>query len=478
MTTAVQNSEVEVSERNWDVALIPHQYEFMKSEARFPSIVAGWGTGKSMCLILKCLKAAQDYPNNLVLIVRYSFTDLRDSTMRDFERYTGIVIPSNKDVVLSNGSRIMFRHGSELATLQNINLGAFGIEQAEEFDSAGEFTMLRGRLRRAGADAMPDEANDEEDHDDVKRFGAVIANAQGHNWIWDLWERHNPERKPKFQQWYATTFDNAKNLPADFIEDLKDMELDSPTKYRQYVMNSRDELDVEGSYYAKLIGQARVDKRIGSVPYDPNAPVYTFWDVGFTDATAIGFVQFIRNEIHFIDYYENNQEEIAHYLKVLQNKPYIYAEKFLWAPPDIQGKQFNIGKSSWDVARGLGFTFDIVERHEKQHGIDDVRRVLHRCWFDEDKCVRLLEALEHFQRQKNKALSTDERAVFSKTPVEDWAIHAADMMRYFARAYNNQLRVNDVAIGATEPTTGKVLYLRNSQSQYKGLRHRCGRRSA
>ena len=182
MATALEQSGVEVVERDWNVKLRPYQYEFMQSEARYPSMVCGWGTGKSMCLILKCLKAAKDHPNNLVLIVRYSFTDLRDSTMRDFERYTGITIPSNKDVTLANGSTIMFRHGSELATLQNINLGSFGIEQAEEFDSANEFNMLRGRLRREG----------------VPHFGAVIANAQGHNWIWNLWERHNPDRSDEY----------------------------------------------------------------------------------------------------------------------------------------------------------------------------------------------------------------------------------------------------------------------------------------
>ena len=195
-------------ETKLDLEFIQPQYDFMTTEARYPAFVAGWADGKSMALILKCFEAAERYPNNLVLIVRYAFTDLRDSTMRDFEKYTGITIPSNKDVQLPNGSVIMFRHGSQLETLQNINLGAFGIEQAEEFDSDNEFQLLRGRLRREG----------------VPHFGAIIANTNGHNWIWNLWKRHNPTRNKDFELYEANTFDNAHNLPADFIEDLKRME--------------------------------------------------------------------------------------------------------------------------------------------------------------------------------------------------------------------------------------------------------------
>ena len=240
-------------------------------------------------------------------------------------------------------------------------------------------------------------------------------------------------------------------------------------------MNSRDELDVEGSYYAKLIGQARVDGRIGKVPHDPNAMVYTFCDVGFTDSTAIWFVQFIQKELHVIDLYENNGEPIEHYVRYIHSKPYAYAENSHWAPPDIEGKQLNIGKSSWDVARELGLTFQIVQRHEVQYGIDEARSIIPQCWFDEDKCFRGLEALEHFQRQKNKVLSTDEKPVFSKTPLADWAIHAADGFRYFAVAYRCDLVMDGIRIGSTNPEL--AVEYEHGREEYHALRHRCGGRA-
>jgi len=431
----------EINTRDWNVKFRPYQYEFMRSKARYPSMVCGWGTGKSMCLILKALQAAKDHPNNLVLVVRYSFTDLRDSTMRDFTRYTGINIPSNKDVVFPNGSTIMFRHGSELATLQNINLGCFLIEQGEEFSSAAEFHMLRGRLRREG----------------VPHFGAVIANAQGHNWIWNLWERPNVKRSKEYQQWHATTFDNKRNLPNDFLDDLMRMKEDSPAKYQQFVMNSRDELDVEGSYYATLIGAARVSEppHITDVPYEPSAPVFTFWDLGIGHSTAIVFAQFVERRINIIDYYENSDEAITHYAKVLQNKPYVYRQApdhAHYGPHDLNKRNPETLRTLYTAVRELGLNFaPPLPAYGIDLGIENVRNIMPRCWFDEVKCARLLEALEHYRRRKNEALCTEDRMKFSDTPLDDWSCDAADAMRYLANAYKYHIIVDNVRIGVDNP---------------------------
>ena len=53
---------------------------------------------------------------------------------------------------------------------------------------------------------------------------------------------------------------------------------------------------VVGSYYAKLIERAREENRIREVPYETRLPVFTFWDLGVGDATAIWFGQIHRRE--------------------------------------------------------------------------------------------------------------------------------------------------------------------------------------
>jgi hypothetical protein len=81
---------------------------------------------------------------------------------------------------------------------------------------------------------------------------------------------------------------------------------------------------VEGSYYGKLIEKARNDRRICAVPYETRSPVHTAWDIGFGDSTSIVFWQEIGGELRIIDFYENHGEGIAHYVKHLQSKPYVY----------------------------------------------------------------------------------------------------------------------------------------------------------
>lgn len=235
------------------------QADFMESEARFPAFIAGWGTGKTLMAILKGLYVAKQHKNNLGLIVRKEYTDLRDSTIKDFEDLTELKVPSDKDVKLDNGSVIMFRHGDELDVLQNINLGWFVIEQAEEFETDTQFQMLRGRLRRAG----------------VPHFGAVIANTKGHNWIWQLWKALDTDRSKEYFLSEATTFDNAGNLPADFIEDLKHLEKESPHHYNRFVMNSWEDVDTEDkvipySHIMTAIGRTLIELRVKTlVACDP-----------------------------------------------------------------------------------------------------------------------------------------------------------------------------------------------------------------
>ena len=172
-----------------------------------------------MMLLAKIVNFCEEYPDTLALIVRKEYTDLRDSTMKDFNRYFGVSVDGNKEYHFKNGSVIMFRHGAEIDVLKNLNLTIFGIEQAEEFESEETFTFLRDRLRRQNAPF---------------RQGCIIANTNGDNWIKRFWKDKGLKESGLYE---ATTFDNADNLPADFIADLRRMEEEAPEHYKRYVMN-------------------------------------------------------------------------------------------------------------------------------------------------------------------------------------------------------------------------------------------------
>ena len=129
------------------LVLEDYQHDFVMSEQRFPGMISAWATGKTMSALYKGYILSHMYPNNLGLVLRKNFTDLRDSTMNDFEEYTGGKIKmQSKSITYDNRSKILFHHADELAgVVQNINLGWFFIDQAEEI---GErvFLILQSRL--------------------------------------------------------------------------------------------------------------------------------------------------------------------------------------------------------------------------------------------------------------------------------------------------------------------------------------------
>jgi hypothetical protein len=53
--------------------------------------------------------------------------------------------------------------------------------------------------------------------------------------------------------------------------------------------------------------------------------------------------------------------------------------------------------------------------------------LLPRCYFDERKCEKGLEALQHYRRDYNTRLNE-----FKPTPVHDWAEHGSSAFRYLA----------------------------------------------
>jgi len=78
---------------------------------------------------------------------------------------------------------------------------------------------------------------------------------------------------------------------------------------------------VIGSYYGKQLLRAELDKRIGNVPYEPAAMVWTAWDLGIRDATAIWFAQTVGREIRIIDYYEAAGADLGHYVREINSRP-------------------------------------------------------------------------------------------------------------------------------------------------------------
>lgn len=180
----------------------------------------------------------------------------------------------------------------------------------------------------------------------------------------------------------------------------------------------------EGLYYGAQMVAARAENRIGKVPYDSHSKCYTAWDLGFADATAIWIYQLVGKEVRLIEYIEDFGKPLTYYLEQLKKKPYIYEKHFV--PHDAAVHELTTGQSRIEVARDLGFNFIIADRLPLMDGIDHVRNILNRCWFDESKCQKGILALENYKKLWN------ERGYWEPKPLHNFASHGADAFRILA----------------------------------------------
>jgi hypothetical protein len=255
---------------------------------------------------------------------------------------------------------------------------------------------------------------------DRRGWAVFVGTPRGRNAFFELWRRSQAE-----EGWFSMLLKASDSALISLSElELARRDL-SEEQYAQEFECSFDAA-VVGSYYGKLLTRAEADKRIAGVPYDPSALVWTAWDLGIRDATAIWFAQMVGREIRIIDYYEASGVDLGHYVREINLRPYAYAGHIV--PHDVQAKELGTGKSRLEVLENLGLKhLTLAPLHRIEDGINAVRMVIPRCWFDAQKCARGIDALKLYRADYDTAL----RAL-RPHPIHDWTSHAADSFRYLA----------------------------------------------
>ena len=187
---------------------------------------------------------------------------------------------------------------------------------------------------------------------------------------------------------------------------------------------------VEGAIFAREIQMADLDGRITKVVYDPTKPVHTVWDLGWSDATAIWFLQFIGGENHLIKYIEGNQRTVTSWLAELQTFGYVYDT--MWLPHDAENKTLaGNGRSIEEIVRSSGYKTRIIDKTPIVDSINAARTIFGNCWFDRDNCHQGLQCLRHYRYEVDANTKQ-----FSKTPLHDHYSHGADAFRYIGLMIN------------------------------------------
>lgn len=184
----------------------------------------------------------------------------------------------------------------------------------------------------------------------------------------------------------------------------------------------------EGLYWGQQMAKARTERRICNLPYDEHALTFSSWDIGIGDSTAIWVWQLIGKEIHFLNYYENSDESLPHYVNWIKKLPYVFEKHFM--PHDAASRSQATGKSYADVARGLGLKVEIVPLDPNEmFGIEAVRNAFPRFWFDQSRCDKGLKAIDAFKKEWNEKLGC-----YREKSLHDWASHGAKSLIYGVQA--------------------------------------------
>ena len=259
---------------------------------------------------------------------------------------------------------------------------------------------------------------------DRQGWAIFIGTPQGQNHFYDVYKIASEN---KSGNWFVALH-KASTTNVIPKEELDGLRAEMSEEQYEQEMECSFTAALIGAYYGKILNEIEANGQIGKVPHDPALLVDTFWDLGIGDSTAIWFVQQYRQEIRVIDHLEMSGEGLPYYAKKLKEghrNKYSYRDHH-W-PHDGASKDLSTGQERSTTMRQLGVRVTVAKRQSVEDGIDAVRRVLSKCYFDAERCERGIQALKNYQKkwdEKNK--------IFLDKPLHDWSSHSADAFRLFA----------------------------------------------
>ena len=387
---------------------------FHKRPHRWACLVAHRRAGKTVAAINDIVRAAALCKSAMPLFGYVApYRSQAKAVVWDYlKRYADPLIKvsneSELQIELHNGSRIKLFGADNADAMRGLGFDGLYLDEYGDFKPSIWGNILRPALS------------------DKQGWCVFGGTPKGKNQFWQIYQ--TASKSP--DEWFLL------RLPASTSGLLPESELAaaraqlSEDQYLQE-MECSFEAAILGAYYGTEMREATEQGRITPIEYDTSLPVHTAWDLGFRDDTAVWWYQVIRGELHILEYYGVSGANISDLAAVIKSKPYKYGKHYL--PHDARAKTLAAaGKSVIEqLAEYLGINnMAIVPDLGVQDGIQAVRQVLPRCWFDAVKCEDGIEALRQYQREYD-----EDKKAFRDRPRHDWCSHPADAFRMLAVAW-------------------------------------------
>lgn len=404
-----------------------HFIPLHESKKRFKLTVAHRRAGKSVSqlneLIKRALQNTRHNPPPRYAYVGPSFSQTKDLIWGYLKYYTS-TLPgvefSETDLkcILPNGASITLYGGAAAyERMRGLYFDGIVLDEFSMLNPSVFSTVVRPCLADYRGWAIVSGTSNGDDH-----FHELKKRADRESDIWDVFI-------------IPVTETDALH-PDEVAEMTKDM---SPEEYAREMLCSFD-APVEGSYYGDLINRAEADRRITKVPHSTEGLVHTWWDLGMDDWMAIWIWQQAGQSLQFIDHIEFSGKGLEFYANLLKgqhedvNRQAETAHRSVYNygvhvfPPDIKVRELGTGKSRYEVALSLlGPSCFIAPSHRVEDGIQAVRSILPKSYWDADRCAGGVSAMRNYHKSK------------TGQPVHNWASHSADAKRIGAVALNQTL---------------------------------------
>lgn len=387
--------------------------------ARYKGAHGGRGSGKSHFFAEMLVEDHVRYPGLRSVCIREVQKSLKESAKRLIEdKIKALGVGHKFDVqaaqINSHGGGVILFQGMQDHTAETIkSLEAFNRAWIEEAQTLSErsLTMLRPTIRAEGSEIWAS-------WNPRRKADAIDAFLRGKRPADSVVVQANWSDNP----WFPAVLEQERALDFSLY----------PERY-EHIWGGGYAQAFEGAYFAKLLLAAKQEGRIGKVAADPLLKIRAIFDLGGSgaqaDAMAIWIVQFVGQEIRVLDYIEGVGQVLAYYVNELRSLGYGEAHCIL--PHDGVNTNSVTGKRYEDHLRDAGFDVMVVPNQGKGAAmmrVEAVRRVMPRCWFNEETTEAGREALGYYHERKDEARNV------GLGPDHDWSSHAADAFGLMAVA--------------------------------------------
>src|SRR4051812_6159091 len=281
---------------------------FHARKQRWACLVVHRRGGKTVACIMDLIDAAitskRDDARFAYLAPTYA--QAKDTAWEYLKRFTANIPgvdqrESDLMVRFPNGSRVRLYGSDNYDRLRGTFADGIVLDEYGDFDPRAWPEVLRPSLA------------------DRNGWAVFIGTPKGRNDFHRIYQTAQSD-----PEWYSLVLRASESdlLPQGELDDMRRML--TSDQYDQELECSFDAA-IRGAIYRQELAALEQDGRLCGVPYDPVVPVWTGWDLGVGDATAIVCAQLVGKEIHVIDYYEATGEPLTHYVEWLDKRPYRYA---------------------------------------------------------------------------------------------------------------------------------------------------------